>query len=364
MTTASAPSELPFTLTPFRGELFSSWLLRVAAANFVSIDELMLGFQSRYPEAPCPHSFDMGLDPQFRKLMAQFCRISARTLRSLDLGARLPGPGRVLIRSFRTPPLRCPRLRVKRLGYSFCPTCISEQRYVHVRWDWTFPVLLRCHPHQIPLMHGCPVCDDDDPLPFGADPNITPILCSNCGADLIGANPDSTCSQVGAAQIVIEKLYRDALYGRSSRVALLQKATGIQFRRFVDDIFQLLCWYPSPALPPSLTDPRNEHLAFRTTVLETVAALVVDATSSTEPNGAYLWLRVLSLLSTREEELIESTSELWPATLSGRLHSALDQYGRSRLLGSPFRSTLFRPGFKYINSSEFRDLGAGNEVRV
>jgi hypothetical protein len=204
----------------------------------------MLGFQSRYPEAPCPHFFDMGLDPQFRKLMAQFCRTSARTLRSLDLGARLPGPGRVLIRSFRTPPLRCPRLRVKRLGYSFCPTCISEQRYVHVRWDWTLPVLLRCHLHQIPLMHGCPVCDDDDPLPFGADSNITPILCSNCGADLTGANPDSNCSQVGAAQIVIEKLYRDALYGRSSRVALLQKATGIQFRRFVDDIFQLLCWYP------------------------------------------------------------------------------------------------------------------------
>jgi len=145
---------------------------------------------------------------------------------------------------------------------------------------------------------------------------------------------------------------------------LIQGGFASKSHRFVDDIFQLLCWYPSPALPPSLTDPRNEYLAFRTTVLETIGALIVDATSSTEPSGADLWLRVLSLLSKREEELIEATSELWPATLSRSLRSALDQYERSRLRGTPFRSTLFRPGFKYINPSKFRDLSAGNEVRV
>lgn len=58
MTTASAPSQLPFTPKPFRNELFSSWMLRVAAANFVSLDELMLGFQFSYPEVPFPYSLD------------------------------------------------------------------------------------------------------------------------------------------------------------------------------------------------------------------------------------------------------------------------------------------------------------------
>lgn len=61
--------------------------------------------------------------------------------------------------------------------------------------------------------------------------------------------------------------------------AQLGDDAGTQFRHFVDDIFQLLCWYPGPDYSPSLTDPRNKHLAFRTTVLATIGALVANATS-------------------------------------------------------------------------------------
>ncbi|WP_213807867.1 hypothetical protein [Granulicella sp. dw_53] len=57
---------------------------------------------------------------------------------------------------------------------------------------------------------------------------------------------------------------------------------------------------PSPTLSPKLTEPRNQHLLFRTKVLATIGALLVNATSATEPNGLDRWLRVLSLLSTRE----------------------------------------------------------------
>jgi hypothetical protein len=84
MTTVSAPSQLPFTPKPFRNELFSSWMLRLAAANFVSLDELMLGFQFSYPEVPCLYSLDWGFHPKFPKAMARFCRTSERTLRSLE----------------------------------------------------------------------------------------------------------------------------------------------------------------------------------------------------------------------------------------------------------------------------------------
>jgi hypothetical protein len=44
------------------------------------------------------------------------------------------------------------------------------------------------------------------------------------------------------------------------------------------------------------------------------------------------------------------------------LNSALDQYERGKLRFSPFRSTFFRPGLKYINRFEFRDFSAANEV--
>jgi putative transposase len=66
----------------------------------------------------------------------------------------------------------------------------------------------------------------------------------------------------------------------------------------------------------------------------------------------------------RRIEALETTSELWPALLSRSLNSALDQYERGKLRFSPFRSTFFRPGLKYINTNEFRDLSAVNEVRT
>ena len=370
MITASAPSQLPFTPKPFRNELFSSWMLRVAAANFVSLDELMLGFQFNYPEVPFPYSLDWGFHPKFPMVMARFCRTSERTLRSLDLRTRLPQDGKALLLSFRPISDRCPRLRMKRIGYSFCPTCISEQLSVHVCWEWAFAVLLRCHLHNIPLRHGCPICDEDDPLPFGSDGTTVPVLCWSCGASLTGAVPASHRGRLDAADALIEKLYRDALRGYSSQATLPGDATSSQFRRFVDDIFQLLCWYPSPDLSPGLTNPRNRHLPFRTKILATIGTLVVNATLGTESNGSTinyredlaLWLPVLSLLSPREAELIETIGKLWPALLSRSLNSALDQYERGKPRCSPFRSSFFRPGLKYINGMKFRDLSAANEV--
>jgi hypothetical protein len=58
---------------------------------------------------------------------------------------------------------------------------------------------------------------------------------------------------------------------------------------------------------------------------------------------------------------MEEASALWPPTLRRRLNSALDHHERSRSQASPFRSMFFRPGLKYINSFEFRGLGAANE---
>jgi hypothetical protein len=145
--------------------------------------------------------------------------------------------------------------------------------------------------------------------------------------------------------------------------ALLGEATGTQFRRFVDDLLQLLAWYPSPELSPRFTDPQNLHLSFRTEILAIIGALVMNAAPDLKPHarklkfqeGLTLWLRVLSLLSQREEELIETASEFWPPVLRRRLASALDYRERSSSRSSPFRGRFFRPGLKYINSFEFQD---------
>ena len=135
MKTASAPFQLPFAPRPLINELFSSWMLRVADANCVSLQELMLGFQCRHPDVPCPNSLDWGLPTAFLQAMASFCRTPIATLRSLDLRVRLPQVERALVLRFKVVSDRCLQLREERVGYAYCPTCISRQAYVHVHWN-------------------------------------------------------------------------------------------------------------------------------------------------------------------------------------------------------------------------------------
>ena len=44
MNVVVAPPELPFAPRPYSAELLSSWLMRIAAANLVSLRELLDGF--------------------------------------------------------------------------------------------------------------------------------------------------------------------------------------------------------------------------------------------------------------------------------------------------------------------------------
>jgi hypothetical protein len=83
MTEGCAPVRMPFTTKPLRTELFSSWWLRVAAANFVSARELLYGFPSRPPDVPLPSSLDSCLDPVFLRAIAHFCRVPIGALQSL-----------------------------------------------------------------------------------------------------------------------------------------------------------------------------------------------------------------------------------------------------------------------------------------
>jgi hypothetical protein len=221
MNTASAPAQLPFAPRPFAHELFSSWLMRIADANCVSLEELMLGFQARHPEIPCPSSLDWDLSRSFLKAMGQFSRTRVGALHALDLRARFPYAEAALLLRSRADSDPCPRLRDRRTGYAFCPNCITEQTYVHVRWEWAFPALLRCHIHKSALQHGCPQCGEDDPLPFGAAPVARAIPCQSCGAKLNGGASNGRIRQVDRVPLFVENTYRAALRGAAPGAALL-----------------------------------------------------------------------------------------------------------------------------------------------
>jgi hypothetical protein len=370
MNAACAPSRLPFAPKPLPNELFSSWMLRIADANFVSLQELIVGFQSRHPEVPCPRSLDWGFSNEFLNAVARFCRAPIGTLRSLDLRTRLPNAQQVLLLRLRDTSEECRRCRKERTGYAFCPMCIVQQRYVHARWEWAFPALLYCHVHKSPLRHGCPMCGEDDPLPFGvlADPSIH---CWRCGADLTGCAFGSRTRSVDRADRLVEKIYRAALRRNRADCARPDDITATQFRCFVDDIFQLLTWYPSSELSPQSTHPPNLYFNFRRDILAIIAAFVAmaapnadqDRTAFKPHQGPVLWLRVLALVSRQEAEWIKAASARWPFAVRQHLDVALHKSPLSGSRSSPFRSAFFRPGLKYINLFQFRDLNAGNQAQ-
>ena len=242
MIEAIAPARLPLAPRPLPTELFSSWLLRVAGANCVSLDELLHGFHFSYPTAPCPESLDLGLQPSFLQAIARFCRVPIATIQALDLERRLPHLQKALLLRFPFGPECCSRRQAWRLGYAFCPLCIAQQPVVHIRWDWCFACIVRCAVHRTSSLHfGCPGCGEADPLSLGS-PHITAseLACQSCGHHLGTRTdpPDDPQSEQGIQKV--EEAYRTALLGASSHPALSVES---RIAHFGDSL--TTCWNSS-----------------------------------------------------------------------------------------------------------------------
>jgi len=156
MTSIHAPAQLPFVPRPLKIELFSSWLLRVAAGNHVSVYELISGFTSVYPGIALPCSLDRAIDRNFLRAFSQFSRVHFRTLNALDLDARLQRSDRAVLLRFPLSSKPSPRRCDLRAAYAFCPLCIAQDSIIHVRWDWCFAGLIRCSVHDALLQLGLP----------------------------------------------------------------------------------------------------------------------------------------------------------------------------------------------------------------
>jgi hypothetical protein len=165
-----APAELPFAPPPYSAELLSSWLLRVAAANLVSLRELLDGFGERYGRILMNVPIDYAIPEAAITTLSRFCRVAPERIQALDLRRRAAhlGPA-LLLRYPQNPALFwCPRCSLCRVRYAFCPMCLASQRVIHVRWDWSVACLIRCAVHQVSLWDGCPTWWRAGPAPvFG-----------------------------------------------------------------------------------------------------------------------------------------------------------------------------------------------------
>jgi len=338
MSLMATPAKLPFAPRPYSTELLSSWLLRVAAANMVSLRELLDGFESRYGEILSNDPIDYGIPHEAVAALAQFCRVTPARVRALDLRERASHLNPALLLRFHTTSLVWyPRCCLRRVRYAFCPLCLARQRHIYARWDWSVACLIRCVAHRTTLLDGCPACGEPDPLTFSGFDSPPAAVCHACGADLT-ANPNNAEDPQRRSDILaVESAYRAMLLGIAPDPTLLGRATHEAFRQFVEDMLHLLILnLTASAVRFSMRD-----------ILQIITALIENAAPSTDKRtrcrrysrGLNLWATLLRIIPELQGDTFERSSRRWPASLQRRFLSARYYAVNKRFPYSPYGST-------------------------
>jgi hypothetical protein len=337
-----APAELPFAPRPYSDELLSSWLLQVAAANLVSLHELLDGFEDHYGPVLINVRIDYAISNAAITALAKFCRVAPEKIHALDIRLRAAhlSPA-LLLRYPQSPALFwCLRCSLRRVRYAFS-LCLAKQPRIHVRWDWSVACLIRCAFHRTPLLNGCPACGEPDPLPSpGFDSPSIPV-CRSCGRDLTASQNNALDVQSKGNVQAVEDAYRAMLLGIAPEPALLGKATDRAFRQFVEDMLQLL----TRSLNPDSQRPTTSNVQFsRHDIVQIITALVENAAPSSErrvrsrrySRGLILWATLLKLLPELEGSSLEQRSVRWPVSLRRRFVSGLYFRTKKRWPYSPY----------------------------
>ena len=92
-TVSFTPRLLAIAPRPLARELTSSWMERVATANFVSLEELLAALVERYPELRCSREvcLDHRLPSAWSQSLAKWSRLDEAQIHALDLGRWFPG---------------------------------------------------------------------------------------------------------------------------------------------------------------------------------------------------------------------------------------------------------------------------------
>jgi hypothetical protein len=337
MSVLVAPAELPFAPRPYSDELLSSWLLRVAAANLVSLQELLDSFEDRYGRVLINVPIDYAISDTAISALARFCRVAPEKIQALDLRLRAAHLSPALLLHYPQDPalFRCPRCSLRRVRYAFCPLCLASQRVIHVRWDWSVACLIRCVLHRALLLDGCPACGEPDPVTFpGFDSSSIPV-CRSCGNDVTASRKDIQDVPSKTTIQTVKDGYRGMLLGITPDPALLGKATNRAFRQFVKDMLQLL----TRSLNPGFSRPGTGAAFLRHDIVQIITALIENAAPTSDrrlrskrySRGLVLWATLLKVLSGFEGSSLEQQSLRWPVSLRRRFVSG--SYYRTKNAG-------------------------------
>lgn len=177
-------------------------------------------------------------------------------------------------------------------------------------------------------------------------------MCRSCSKDLAHPRGQHNYVPDDDTITVIEAAYRSSLIALAWDPRLLDNATNLAFRRFIEDMLELLIVVLS--FPAERSDRFVLLSLSRQTLLSIIAGLVQKATLSNDPtcrNVRYrrsllLWSSLFQILSERQGKDLECCSRYSPICLRRRFTTALEHLCRQRWPYNPYPAQMFSLRFK------------------
>jgi hypothetical protein len=236
---AVVPKHLPVCIQPLADELLSSWLVRVAAANATTLEEVLAAVScadSSYSNGNM--GFDYQLPEEVRHRLSVFCRVPASKIADLEIRNAFVGHRPEWFYARQTTPYR------PHLNPSFCLLCLVEQIRggfpLHVQAVWAAPIFTHCPSHLLPLQTSCNSCRTDAPVEWLATQTRQAILCKHCATPLTARSGKAPHSKGLLTVVSLEASILASTRGCSPDNFWAGSTSAECFMRMIGDLIQLL----------------------------------------------------------------------------------------------------------------------------
>jgi hypothetical protein len=362
MAVGMVPVHVPFAPRPIPGELCSSWVHRVAAANVLTVEELFEALRAHANDTLIG-GLDYALAPATCASLAAWCRIPESMLRASDLQRAFPEAsldwfsqytGDHALERFITPVLRP----------GFCAVCLGQQLHAgvatHVPAEWALACLTHRPHHRALLLSSCASCFRPDPLDLSLATTHRVPRCRFCDTALplfVEREHDPA-----AVLFPLQRTILACLRGQPPSMNVVGPCTARTFVQLIADLVALVTARDAAdtlVLADLLPNPANwsgralrwraHHrfatapLADRQVVLGAVSTLLAHRDALRHPRRDDPFALLWPALSTAQQHTLLTTTRRWPAAIRARVQHvarlpARPPRSRSRFEGSRVHS--------------------------
>lgn len=213
----TAQVRFPVAPRPFRDELLSSWVARVAARYGAEPLELMVYLAGQGGgDAGAQQVDDVAPDMELLRLWAKACRIDPERLRRRSLASRYPDQPRGWL-----------LIEIVPVCLACFDTDVVADRDAYLRVNWRLAERVVCPAHRTMLLDRCPACLGRLRLSFRMLNGLLRPFCRKCDAVLTGRGgetEDPLKADFAAGVLELQRQISEIVRGDPGRLDRLEYA--------------------------------------------------------------------------------------------------------------------------------------------